>query len=53
MMDRMVQYVQVQLPVLIEKRKQERKLEAGVQKPKLVAPAAVVHPRVHILRRGH
>ncbi|KAF3404464.1 hypothetical protein DPV78_003040 [Talaromyces pinophilus] len=53
MTDRMVQYVQEQLPVLIEKRKQEGKLEAGIQKPKLVAPAAVVHPRVHILRRGH
>ncbi|RAO65028.1 uncharacterized protein BHQ10_001040 [Talaromyces amestolkiae] len=52
MTDRLVQYVQQQLPVLIEKRKAEGKLESTVQKPKLVAPAAVVHPRVHMLRRG-
>ena len=52
MTDRMVQYVQEQLPVLIEKRKKDGKQEAGTQKPKLVVPAGVVHPRVHVLRRG-
>ena len=52
MTDRLVQYVQQQLPILIENRKAEGKLEPVVQKPKLVAPAAVAHPRVHMLRRG-
>lgn len=52
MTDRLVQYVQEQLPVLVQKRKEEGKLEPSVQKPKLVAPAAVVHPRVCMLRKG-
>lgn len=48
--EKLVQYVQEQLPIIVEKRKKQ---ESEHEKVEIEKPKAVVHPRVHMLRKGH